>query len=138
MQRDADPDPGATGTSRTATLLPGQMTAVPASGQAAATANGNGAMIELFLDGKPWKVMDLAGRPRRMMVGRADDCDVRLDSKYVSRHHAIIVSKEEGVAIEDLRSSNGIFVNAQKVDHAELRHGDTVAIGNFWLRLKGA
>jgi type II secretory pathway predicted ATPase ExeA len=138
MQRDADPDPATTGTSKTATLLPGQMAGVPASEPTSATVNGDATMIELFLDGKPWKVMDLAGRPQRMMVGRAEDCDVRLDSKYVSRHHAIIVSKEAGVAIEDLRSSNGIFVNAKKVDHADLRPGDTVAIGNFWLRLKGA
>jgi hypothetical protein len=138
MQRDAIPDLGTTGTSRTATLLPGQMAGVPASEPASATVHDAATMIELFLDGRPWKVIDLAGRPQRMMVGRAEDCDVRLDSKYVSRHHAIIVSKEAGVAIEDLRSSNGIFVNAKKVDHADLRPGDTVAIGNFWLRLKGA
>lgn len=137
MQRDADPDPGATSTSRTETLLPGQMASVPPTERMTVSVNGNATIIELFLDGKPWKVMDLAGRPRRMMVGRADDCDVRLDSKYVSRHHAIIVNKQDGVAIEDLRSSNGIFVNAKKVDHCELRPGDTVAIGNFWLRLKG-
>ncbi|HXV40350.1 MAG TPA: FHA domain-containing protein [Steroidobacteraceae bacterium] len=137
MQRDAGPDAGATGTSRTETLLPGQMNSVPAIECTTVTANGYATMIELFLDGKPWKVVDLVGKPRRMMVGRAEDCDVRLDSKYVSRHHAIIVTKEGSVAIEDLRSSNGIFVNAQKVDQSELRPGDTVAIGNFWLRLKG-
>lgn len=133
----ADPDPGATSTSKTDTLLAGQMTSAPPSERAAVSANGDATMIEVFLDGKPWKVIDLAGMPQRLMVGRADDCDVRLDSKYVSRHHAIIVSKEGSVAIEDLRSSNGIFVNEKKVDHSELRPGDTVAIGNFWLRLKG-
>lgn len=126
------------GTGQTETLLPGQMASAPTGEHATATTNGTAAMIELFLDGKPWKVMDLAGRPQRMMVGRAEDCDVRLDSKYVSRHHAILVNKPGSVAIEDLRSSNGIFVNTKKVDHSELRPGDTVAIGNFWLRFKSS
>jgi pSer/pThr/pTyr-binding forkhead associated (FHA) protein len=69
------------------------------------------------------------------MVGRADDCDIRLDSKYVSRHHAILVQHEGKVAIEDLRSSNGIFVNTRKVNRCDLRPGDTVTIGNVWLRI---
>ncbi|MGQ0383550.1 MAG: FHA domain-containing protein [Gammaproteobacteria bacterium] len=132
----AGPDPCIAGTSETETLLPDQMTRVPAGERTMVTAEGNATTLELFLDGKPWKVMGLAGRPPRMMIGRADDCDIRLDSKYVSRHHAIMVNREGHVAIEDLRSSNGIFVNAKKVDHADLRPGDTVAIGNFWLRLK--
>ena len=39
------------------------------------------------------------------------------------------------IAIEDLRSSNGIFVNTRKVNRCDLRPGDTVTIGNVWLRI---
>jgi type II secretory pathway predicted ATPase ExeA len=129
-----EPDAGVSGTGKTETLIPQPMTGVAAGARAAAAAEPVIA-VELFLDGKPWKVVDLAGLPPRMMVGRAEDCDVRLDSKYVSRHHAILVQHEGKIAIEDLRSSNGIFVNTRKVSRCDLRPGDTVTIGNVWLRI---
>lgn len=132
----ADPEAGAAGTGETKTLLPHQMGSIPADRPSAAAEHGRAAFIELLLDGRPWKVVDLAGKPSRMMVGRADDCDLRLDSKYVSRHHAILVNHEGNVVVEDLRSSNGIFINSKKVDRSDLRPGDTVAIGNFWLRVR--
>jgi len=132
----SESDSRITGTSETKTLIPHQMTGIPAEERPAAAPQGQARSIELFLDGKPWRVVDLAGRPPRMMIGRADDCDLRLDSKYVSRHHAILVNHEGHVAIEDLRSSNGIFVNARKVSRSDLLPDDTVTIGNFWLRIK--
>ncbi|HEY7753276.1 MAG TPA: FHA domain-containing protein [Steroidobacteraceae bacterium] len=132
----ADPHAGTTGTDETWTLLPHMMMAVPVGQQPAAAAGGRAEFIELLLDGKPWKVVDLACKPSRIMIGRADDCDLRLDSRYVSRHHAILVLHDGGIVIEDLRSSNGVFVNSAKVVRSELRPGDTVAIGNFWLRVR--
>jgi type II secretory pathway predicted ATPase ExeA len=130
------PDSGAAGTGETKTLLPGQVTSVHTGEFAALHASGEATRIELFMDGKPWKVVDFAGRPPRMMIGRAADCDLRLASKYVSRHHAMIVHTEDSIAIEDLHSSNGIFVNSEKMEHFNLRPGDTVTIGNFTLRLR--
>jgi hypothetical protein len=132
----ADPHAGTTGTDETWTLLPHMMMAVPVGQQPAAAAGGRAEFIELLLDGKPWKVVDLACKPSRIMIGRADDCDLCLDSRYVSRHHAILVLHDGGIVIEDLRSSNGVFVNSAKVVRSELRPGDTVAIGNFWLRVR--
>ncbi len=120
----------------TETLLPQKKTAFESRKQKCVVADGDPATIELFLDGKPLKVMDLGGGPSRMMIGRAQDCEIRLNSKFVSRHHAFIICTEDGVTIEDLHSSNGVFVNSEKVAHAVLRSGDTVGIGNFWLRLK--
>lgn len=130
------PDSVAAGTGETKTLLPDQMPNVRTGEFAAVHAHGDAMHIELFVDGKPWKVVDFAGKPPRMTIGRAEDCDLRLDSKYVSRHHAMIVHTENSIAIEDLHSANGIFVNSEKVERFNLRPGDKVAIGNFTLRLR--
>jgi type II secretory pathway predicted ATPase ExeA len=100
------------------------------------SANGNAATIELFLGGKLVKSMDLAGGSSRILIGRAPDCELHLNNKFVSRHHALISCTSGRIAIEDLHSSNGIHVNSRKVGHSDLRPGDTVAIGDFRLRLK--
>ncbi len=100
------------------------------------SANGNAATIELFLGGKLVKSMDLANGSSRVLIGRAPDCELHLNNKFVSRHHALLSCTAGRIAIEDLHSSNGIHVNSRKVDHSDLRPGDTVAIGDFRLRLK--
>ncbi len=123
-------------TSRTETLLPEKMAILHSSEREFVSSNGNATTVEILLDGKLLKVVDLAGGPSRIMIGRARDCDLLLNSKFVSGHHAFIVCTEDRIAIEDLHSSNGIFVNSKKVGHSDLRPGDIVAIGNFRLRLK--
>jgi type II secretory pathway predicted ATPase ExeA len=100
------------------------------------SANGNATTIELLLDGKLVKIIDLAGGPSRILIGRAQDCELHLNNKFVSRHHALISCTADRIAIDDLHSSNGIHVNSRKVGHSDLRPGDTVAIGDFRLRLK--
>jgi pSer/pThr/pTyr-binding forkhead associated (FHA) protein len=53
----------------------------------------------------------------------------------VSREHArLTVSPRGGVVIEDLSSTNGIFVNSVRIDRHELRHGDLVTIGESQFR----
>lgn len=67
--------------------------------------------------------------PGRCVIGRTSDNDLQVESKYVSRHHAQIVTTSDGSWIEDLNSTNGIFVRGKRVRRHRLAEGDVVNIG---------
>ena len=67
--------------------------------------------------------------PGRFVIGRTSDNDLQIDSKFVSRHHAQLVTSEEGTVLEDLNSTNGVYLNAQRVRRHRLAEGDVVQIG---------
>ena len=69
----------------------------------------------------------------RVIVGRTSDNDVQIDSRFVSRHHCQIITGTEGSVIEDLNSTNGIFVQGKRVRRYNLNDGDIVAIGKHEL-----
>ena len=69
-----------------------------------------------------------------MHIGRGLSADLRLDEASVSRRHAIFVNRHSSTLLLDDRSSNGTFVNGRRVDRAELRNGDTFALGRVQLR----
>jgi len=62
-------------------------------------------------------------------IGRDRKNDIVLESKIVSREHAQIVKMKEGLAIGDLGSHNGTFVNGAQIRSALLRDGDEILIG---------
>ena len=66
-------------------------------------------------------------------IGRAIECDIRLDTPTVSRHHARIIKRDNIYSLEDLGSKNGTFVNDKLVKLAELIDGDIIRISNFLL-----
>ena len=65
----------------------------------------------------------------RVIVGRSPDNEIYIQSKFVSRHHAQLVSDENGCVIEDLNSTNGVFLGEKQVKKYRLRDGDTVSLG---------
>jgi pSer/pThr/pTyr-binding forkhead associated (FHA) protein len=67
--------------------------------------------------------------PGRFVIGRTSDNDLQIESKYVSRHHAQIVTTVEGSSIEDLNSTNGLFVRGKRVRRYKLQEGDVVKLG---------
>jgi type II secretory pathway predicted ATPase ExeA len=67
--------------------------------------------------------------PGRCVIGRTSDNDLQVESKYVSRHHAQIVTTVDGSWIEDLNSTNGIFVRGKRVRRHRLAEGEVVKIG---------
>ena len=70
-------------------------------------------------------------------IGRADKCQVVLDDTYVSQIHARIFPKGEGVAVEDLGSTNGTYLNRRRITAAvELQRGDQVKIGKTILEMR--
>ena len=65
-------------------------------------------------------------------VGRSLSADLRFDDPTVSRRHALVYRDPEGGArILDDRSLNGVFVNGERVELAELDDGDEIAVGRF-------
>ena len=65
----------------------------------------------------------------RIIIGRTADNDLQVDSRFVSRHHCQIITGAEGSMIEDLNSTNGIFVQGKRVRRYNLNDGDVVVIG---------
>ena len=79
-------------------------------------------------------------RGEQTSIGRGD-CNIALNDSEASRRHARIVKSGFEYVIEDLQSSNGIFVNDQRVQRAKLADGDRVRLGRtliFFNRPKGA
>lgn len=69
-----------------------------------------------------------------MLFGRAQECDVILQDTWCSRRHAKIVRTEAGYEIEDLQSTNGTFVNEEKVERRALKTGDALRLGRTTFR----
>jgi general secretion pathway protein A len=65
----------------------------------------------------------------RFIIGRTPDNDLQIDSKYISRHHAQIITSAHTSVLEDLNSTNGIYVRSKRVRRRMLNDGDVVQIG---------
>jgi general secretion pathway protein A len=67
--------------------------------------------------------------PGRFIIGRTPDNDLQIDSKFISRHHAQIITSIHTSVLEDLNSTNGIYVRSKRVRRRMLNDGDVVQIG---------
>ncbi len=65
----------------------------------------------------------------KTIIGRKEDCDLRIPLGEVSRQHAVLMVSNGEVSIRDLGSSNGTYVNNQRVTEQELEAGDHIVIG---------
>lgn len=63
------------------------------------------------------------------VIGRREDCDLRIPLGDVSRKHCRLIKDGETLRIEDLGSSNGTYINGERVQQAELTAGDTLQVG---------
>jgi general secretion pathway protein A len=69
----------------------------------------------------------------RIIIGRTNDNDVQIDSRFVSRHHCQVITTPHACVIEDLNSTNGIYVKSRRVRRHYLNDGDVVLIGKHEL-----
>ena len=66
------------------------------------------------------------------LIGRGIDCDLRLRTSNVSRHHCLLRFRADETTLQDLGSANGTFVNGQRVrSQTALVHGDEISLGDF-------
>jgi pSer/pThr/pTyr-binding forkhead associated (FHA) protein len=65
------------------------------------------------------------------VIGRREDCDLRIPLGEISRKHCRVVQQGEELRVEDLGSSNGTYHNGQRVQEAIIQPGDTIQIGSI-------
>ncbi len=88
-----------------------------------------------FISGK-YQGGEFPLRPsREIVIGRSSELDMVLVEDMVSRKHAKIVTDDKSVSIQDLGSTNGTFVNGEKVRKVELKDGDRILIGTSIVKL---
>jgi pSer/pThr/pTyr-binding forkhead associated (FHA) protein len=75
----------------------------------------------------------IAIRRGKLLIGREEDCHLRPESEFVSRHHCVLLLDDYTLRIRDLGSKNGTFVNGRRVGSGEtiLLHDDTISIGEM-------
>src|ERR1700689_2811036 len=69
------------------------------------------------------------------LIGRQDECDVRLDHKSVSKMHCILVKTDGLLLLRDLGSTNGTRVNGTRIPRAALLPNDKLSVANFHFRV---
>ena len=75
----------------------------------------------------------LALAPGQLVVGRAEDAGLRLDDRFVSRHHCRFITSADQTTVEDLDSRNGMLVNGVPCRIHRLLPHDQVVIGEHTL-----
>jgi pSer/pThr/pTyr-binding forkhead associated (FHA) protein len=81
--------------------------------------------------GRAGEVFNASGE--RMTIGRSPDAEVFLDDVTVSRNHALLVRRRDGLYIDDLGSLNGTYVNRRRIESHKLVDGDELQIGKYKL-----
>lgn len=69
-------------------------------------------------------------------IGRLESNDIVINEQTVTKNHAVILLQNGKIEIKDLGSTNGTFVNGERIRKAELKHGDKIKLGLVELTLK--
>jgi general secretion pathway protein A len=96
---------------------------------AAAAAEPGQTVGRILLASAGTTILERELRPGRLVIGRTPDNDLQIDSKFISRHHCQIVTQPDSCVIEDLNSTNGIYVKQKRVRRHNLNDGDVVVVG---------
>ncbi len=79
------------------------------------------------LDGRRWELRD------DLLIGRESDCQIQIDDRQVSRHHARLVVRDGKVELQDLESKNGTFLAGKPLkDKTSLADADVFQIATIY------
>ena len=90
--------------------------------------------VSLVFASGPLAGSEVALERPRVTIGRGGGAEVVVDDASVSHQHAALELGTGGYRIRDLGSTNGVLVNGARMALAELKHGDTIALGQIELR----
>jgi general secretion pathway protein A len=79
-------------------------------------------------------ISEMALLPGRFLIGRTTANDLQIDSRFISRHHCQIITNHKASVLEDLNSTNGVFLRGNRVRHHNLNDGDVVTLGEHELQ----
>lgn len=91
----------------------------------------------VFISG-PQKGKRLTVQQGAVVIGRDPDCAIAIADDEVSRRHAVIEERPQGVYVRDLGSMNGVVVNGTALREARLKHGDTLELGHTKIQFQDA
>lgn len=96
----------------------------------------NASLVLVQTDGKQ---REIPLKKAVQVIGRQTDCQLRIPSANVSRHHCEVLVTDTEVSVRDLGSSNGTYVNQERVQQASVSAGDLVSLGGlvFVVRVDG-
>ena len=69
------------------------------------------------------------------VIGRAPECDLRIDERGMSRQHARVIPVADGLEIQDMGSANGCFINGKRVQQGHAAPGDEIGFDTQRFRL---
>ncbi len=95
--------------------------AVPDAPQLIVTSNGS-------------VIGEIRMKKSRLLIGRSDHNDISISSRFISRHHALLVRHGSSTFLMDLNSTNGTFVNAKRVSNHVLLHDDVISMGQHKIK----
>jgi FHA domain len=81
--------------------------------------------------GRSGEAFNIGGE--RLTIGRSPEAEIFLDDVTVSRNHALLVRRRDGLYIDDLGSLNGTYVNRRRIESHRLQNGDELQVGKYKL-----
>lgn len=97
--------------------------------------SGGGEVQKLYLTLNRETLQEFDLRDSKTLIGRSELCDVTINSRFVSKHHALLVRTDNAMHLLDLNSTNGTFLNSRRVQSTILRHEDVISLGNHGIKL---
>ncbi len=79
-------------------------------------------------------IQDVVMEKSRVLIGRSEHNDIAIGSRFISRHHALVVRHGSATFLMDLNSTNGTFVNAKRVSNHVLLHDDVITVGHHKIK----
>ena len=92
-------------------------------------------MLRIELKFKDKILKKLETEKPEITIGRSSSADIQIDNLAVSKRHARIIKHRNQYSVQDLNSTNGTFLNDEKIVKAVLKHNDLVAIGKHSLKI---
>ena len=79
-------------------------------------------------------IQDLTMEKPRLLIGRSGHNDIAIGSRFISRHHALLVRHGRATFLMDLNSTNGTFVNSRRISNHVLMHDDIIIVGHHRIK----